>query len=395
MALLVSGLIFLQNGAAQGAYGDPDTSFGMLQSGNINDMSFPYSPNVVALQPDGKILVAGYRTEAGKNIAVLRRYLQNGWVDTSFGDAGTAVFSSLSHSYGALHNITVLANGKILVSGISSYYVGNDLHHNTLIWRFKTNGVYDATWGETGRVLFRGAGVSLGAYLPAGSSSQKIFVGFRGDSEFRLYRLLSNGSLDPTFDGDGVKTVPLGNASAVLANNALFVAGRSASDLQGISIIKYTVDGTSFPGFGWLGVFSGNPFDAYGCSGYAVNEFRSFAVQSDGRFLAGGYNVNEGQTYVSSLLFRHQPNGAFDTSFNMFPCDGNAYIIEKIKIHTDDTIFYRSTNGIARRTKDGQPDGWFNAPFYVYQVDYLVQPDGKVVLVGRDGDYARLSRHLP
>jgi hypothetical protein len=68
---------------SHGAWGDYDTTFGFL--GAIVDNTVTnHTPQGVAVQTDGKILVTGYRLVGGKKRLFLRRYLSNGQVDTSF-----------------------------------------------------------------------------------------------------------------------------------------------------------------------------------------------------------------------------------------------------------------------------------------------------------------------
>src|SRR5262245_62107600 len=106
---------------ARANWGDFDTTFGFLGATMDSSVTSHY-PNGVALQPDGKILVTGYRLVSGKKRFFLRRYLSNGQVDTSFGNNGSAISNALividADYYG--QKIVVQDNGRIAVVGMGN-----------------------------------------------------------------------------------------------------------------------------------------------------------------------------------------------------------------------------------------------------------------------------------
>lgn len=399
------GLILTQTLSANGAFGDPDPTFGFLGSGKINDISLQYSPWEIALQPDGKILVVGMKSESGYKRLILRRYHANGTPDFGFGDDGTAVtYNGALGKIDGFPQILVQDDGKILVAGGVTITIpgptGTDYKtFRGAIWRFNPDGYYDFYWGSAGRLLLQGTGVaSFAAYQPAGSDSQNIFAAVNtiAPDDYLLYRLLSNGSPDSTFGGgDGVTTIPREITKILVSGGALYMLDSNYMS-QNIRIYKRTLQNLPYRGFGTQGIFTGNPLTAYGCTGKDFNRYTSFGIQSDGKIVTGGQNHTP---YFSDqgLLVRHMPNGAFDLSFNnMKPCDGDfsAFGVERIRIHTNDEIFYRKIMGIYRRMPDGTPNGHFQ-PFE-YPRDYAVRPDGKVVTVGIDSNHnlVQLSRYL-
>ncbi len=90
-----------------GTSGIVRTDFGTY--GEIQDM---------ALQPDGKIITAGYWSPGGDNFLVVR-YLTNGSLDTSFGTLGKASVDFYGASdYG--NGVALRADGKIAVVGFAA-----------------------------------------------------------------------------------------------------------------------------------------------------------------------------------------------------------------------------------------------------------------------------------
>ena len=79
--------------------GSLDSSFGLngkVVTNDVSEGSFIYDyARAAALQPDGKILVAGYRKifnqGAYDNFFLLKRYLTDGSLDIQFGDSGSVV----------------------------------------------------------------------------------------------------------------------------------------------------------------------------------------------------------------------------------------------------------------------------------------------------------------
>ncbi len=228
-AVIVLAIIF-QASEARAAWGDLDTSFGF--GGVAIDAVTGYVPRDVAFQPDGKILVTGYRTSnLGGNVFFLRRYLSNGSLDTAFGLNGEASgFSSgglrLNHRG---QKIAVLPNGKIAVVGTANGFYA--------VWQVTASGRNDRTFGQNGLEI-------LSRFPAIGSSeiniqSGKILLSLavQSDSTYiALLRLTSSGTLDGTFNGSGVAVTSIfqtanGEGGTVVdADGKITVGGRKSSD---------------------------------------------------------------------------------------------------------------------------------------------------------------------
>lgn len=101
----------------------------------------------VLLQPDGKIIVAGFCWSPG--YFLLSRYHPNGALDTSFGGGDGKVTAPTPTPYPYLNDAALQSDGKIVVAGI----VRTDPYFGiitTILARFLPDGGLDPTFGAGG-----------------------------------------------------------------------------------------------------------------------------------------------------------------------------------------------------------------------------------------------------
>lgn len=207
--LFAAFAIIFQVFETKAAWGDYDPSFGF--GGVAVDSVTGYYPQATALQPDGKILVTGYRTSVyGGNVFFLRRYLSNGSIDTAFGTNGEASgFDTigLRSNYVGL-NIAVLPNGKIAVAGKANGFYA--------VWQVSANGKNDKTFGQNGLLLLNQYPVNQ--YMSRQNpeiniQGGKILLTFpkvsAANEPIVLVRLNANGTLDQTFGNAGESVTDL------------------------------------------------------------------------------------------------------------------------------------------------------------------------------------------
>ncbi len=96
----------------------------------------------VTLQPDGKILVAGF----SKGDFALVRYNSDGSLDTSF-DGDGKVSTDIGSGDDRGHSVTIQADGKILVAGSSH----NGKNTDFALVRYNSNGSLDTSFGTPAR----------------------------------------------------------------------------------------------------------------------------------------------------------------------------------------------------------------------------------------------------
>jgi uncharacterized delta-60 repeat protein len=251
----------------------------------------------LAIQGDGKIVVAGISDAAGGGDFALARYNTDGSLDGAFGTGGTV----LTDLRGALASDLALAlatqsDGKIVAAGVSDAAGGDDF----ALVRYNTDGSLDGAFGAGGTVLtdFSGSGSSDDALAVAVRSDSKIVAAgysYVGDQpDFALAGYNPDGTLDGTFGTGGkVLTDFSGNGSsdqafalAIQGDGKIVVAGYSDANGSGdFAFARYSADGGLDGTFGTGGKvltdFSGN---GSGDTAFAL------AIQGDGKIVVAGYS---------------------------------------------------------------------------------------------------------
>jgi uncharacterized delta-60 repeat protein len=286
----------------------------------------------VAIQSNGKIVVAGKSYNGSKRFDfALTRYNANGSLDTTF-DGDGKVTTDFGGGDDTAHSVAIQSDGKIVVAGYI-YKVGGD---DFALARYNANGSLDTTFDGDGKVT-TDFGVSLDrAYSVAIQSDGKIVVAgesYNGSKwlDFALTRYNANGSLDTTFDGDGKVTTDFGGGDdtahsvAIQSDGKIVLAGssgiRGTFDSDDFALTRYNANGsldTTFDGDGKVTTDFGKNLDDHG---YSV------AIQSDGKIVVAGESKHVRGGYDFALA-RYNANGSLNTSF-----DGDGKVTTTIGIH--------------------------------------------------------------
>lgn len=288
-------------------------------------------------QPDGKIVVAGSSTNVtgttGSDM-LLARYNANGTLDSSFGTNGIVLTAAgPSNNSDFAFGLDIQPDGKLVVAG----YTGkapNNIEQDTVVARFTSAGVLDSTFGTGGIVITAvGAGTNSdraqdiqvqpdGKLVVLGTVSSDGTTG----NDTVLMRYDTKGILDPGF-GTGGKVVTavgpdiggpsgdIANALLLLPDGKIVVAGGSnnlgGSTGQDIALVKYTSAGALDPSFGTGGkVFT--PM----VPGAILDVANAVQVQADGKLVVAGTSQNTGgATGQDFAVLRYNSNGTLDTTF--------------------------------------------------------------------------------
>ena len=192
--------------------GQVDPSFGVGGTVKTDFDGGSYDePYALALQRDGRIVVAGYTTNApsreilfGADNLALARYLDNGLLDETFGHEGKTVVDagSLDEEFRA---VALTADGKIVAAGFTNGERGGDM----LVARFTRNGILDQSFGlhqgytatDFGSRSERLSGLVL---QPDGRIVAGGQVALAEGADFAVVRYDSQGRLDSTFGRNGL-----------------------------------------------------------------------------------------------------------------------------------------------------------------------------------------------
>ena len=227
----------------------------------------------VAVQPDGKVVLAGTVTTGTGTFAVgLARFHPNGNLDFGFGNSGVVVdpFAFGVNSTGvALHR---LPDGRLLVAGSLDFGNGDQ---DFYVGRLLESGAPDTTFGLVGTgaayIAFDlgGDATDTLAAMAIDRSGRILLAGSVDvaptDIDLGIVRLTPNGLLDTGFSGDGKLTVPassggadFGLALAVHPTGGMVVGGATwSSDLGGhfsMVLARVLADGSLDGSFGAGGI---------------------------------------------------------------------------------------------------------------------------------------------
>lgn len=264
--------------------------------------------NAVALQSDGKILVAG-RYENPSRCVVLARYAANGTLDSTFGSAGKVITTIAGEGMGiALH-----AGGIV---------VGADTPDGMAVIRFTASGALDRSFGASGIVRFAVPDPTPGAYTDLHAlavdplDNGLIVAGKYSDGlayHLTLARFTADGTPDATFGNYGYTTFHPGpgdyvaESVAVDADGKVVVAGCASEASTNVLVARFDEWGNLDPTFNeGLGYADDFPGDAH-----------SLFIQSDGKIVAAGAITNQGSSPQTStmIIVRYGPDGIPDQSF--------------------------------------------------------------------------------
>jgi uncharacterized delta-60 repeat protein len=191
------------------------------------------SAHDLAIQADGKIVAVG---TGGFDSYALARYESDGTLDPSFGGNGK-VLTNLTGGFDVAYAVAIQANGKIVVAGRSAGAGGR-----FAVARYESDGSLDSSFGGDGKVLTnftRGLDLALGIAIQ--SDRRIVAAGHAGGTRtsprnhrFAIARYRANGALDRTFSGDGKRVVDFTSGDdwaqdvAIQRGGKIVAAGRAA-----------------------------------------------------------------------------------------------------------------------------------------------------------------------
>jgi len=362
--------------AAQAATSMVDTSF---INPNLNAAIYS-----IAVQSDGKILVAGNFTTAGPNSTAygrVARFNADGSLDTGFVNPA---------ANGSLRGIAVQSSGKIVIGG--SFTKINDVNRSRIA-RLNSDGSLDTTFGD----LSLNGGVNSLAV----QSDDKIVIAGQFNtvsavSRKILARLNSDGTLDTTFANPNLNSAA--QALAVQPDGRVVVGGSfttaGASNTTRQRVARFNTDGTLDTGFADANL---------GATVAAV------ALQDDGKVLIGGDFTTVGAANLPyARLARLNADGTVDTDFADSGIGGAVYTVTvqgdgKILVGGNFTTAGASSatyGRLARFTAAGVLDTNFPNPALNAEVRAITPINAGTILVGGNfqittpATYTRLVRFL-
>ncbi len=378
----------------------------------------------VVLQQDDKLLVAGYSTSSvtGKDLTLIR-YNTDGSLDASFGSGGIVTLDVQLGSDDIAYDLALQPDGKIVVAGSSD----NGSDQDAFVARFDTEGALDPDFGTNGIVLtdFDGGQSDEIRVVKVHALTGNIIVGGSSIISSALAkpvvaRYLPTGELDSSFETNGIRLMWINNNDdqyvfkvediAVLPNGKITAVGWR--DFPGLSwdsdyfAARINADGSmdnTFSGNGvniYNGGFNGhdrayaihlntdNSF--YMCGGGYIStleyDFSFFEINADGTS-GGSAAAADWGTFSDDRAYSlaEDMNGAFVMAGSSGSSNEKAFAVARLNASfgLDNTF-----------SGDGKVTTTFGNNSVNEAFDMLIQSDNKIVAVGYSGEDFAIARYL-
>ena len=282
--------------------------------------------HATVIQRDGAIVAAGESNASGTHDFAVARYTAAGALDPSFGSGGL-VATDFGKSDDRAFAVALQPDGRIVVAGVSNRSGSRDF----ALARYNTDGSLDLTFGNNGLVVLpvrplsvdivRGVAIQRDGKILAAGVTYDETVSLRPQGDFMLVRYAPDGQLDPAFGVGGIATTNFEGESydepqaIVLQPDGRIILGGSSNTGGGfgrifgadnLALARYLPNGLLDPTFGQAGkviVDAGSLFES----------IRAIALDPSGRIVAVGRT--SGERRGDLLLTRFQPDGSLDATF--------------------------------------------------------------------------------
>lgn len=398
----LAGLIYAGTGSLDASFGTNGAATVFI---NGSDMA-----RDVVIQPDNKIIVAGTSQTAGNQDFSLSRLNPDGSLDTNFGAGGKVLtpfdnFDSLDNA----RAVALQADGKIVLAG--TYSIGSG--YQIALARYNSDGSLDTSFDGDGKVTTR-VNAAVGSLIDisgvAIDAAGKIiavgtFVSNPGGNSFIAARFSANGTLDTSFGNGGVAVTTVGSSGgqaytvAVEPDGKIVLGGYAfiSGSTTGFALVRYNSDGLLDASFGNQGKV------VTSISGTSTQDsINSIVIQPDGKIVAAGRVLGN---FADSALARYNPDGSLDSSFGVAGKVINSIstrddLLSDVALQTDGKLvasgfaWAPTTNNdflVARYNPDGTRDSSFGIGGFALTslstgddraAAIALQSDDKVITVG-------------
>ena len=352
------------------------------------------------IQPDGKILVAGFQDVSGNQNFAVARYNTNGSLDNSFGTGGLVLFDAGTES-DAAWALALQDDGKIILGG--SVYNQNTTFDDYALVRLNSDGTPDNTFGTGGLVITDIDGYWDNAYAMVLQTDGKILLAGEGyitsNRKVCVVRYNTDGTLDASFGAGGIAIHVIGcgeertRAIALQADGKIIVAGYFNEGIDDQTFVtRFNSDGTVDNTFGNNGTAT---LDIAGND----DQFWTLYILPDGKILAGG--TTDPADDPDYLLVKYLSDGTLDNSFGSNGMALNNFgvndFLKSMIVDADGKILTAGGGfsfELIRFLDTGYPDTDFGTNGIVntsignfcFAHSVCLQADGRIVVSGHSND---------
>ena len=370
-------LIILNAFAGASVYaadGDLDATFdgdGVV----ITDYNRSDTTSAIAVQPDGKVVVAGYTYNTSNGaVIIVMRYNLDGSLDNTFGTNGQTVIPSSAY----ITSVAIAPDGKIVFAGTIIVTPSPEFSTSDIfVGKLNSDGTLDATFGNGGTNQYdlqinrddRGYSVLV---QPDGKIVVSGTTGSFTTYDFAIIRLNPNGSYDPTFNGGGISSAPIPlrrsavffNSIAIQSDNKIVAVGSAivetattpSSIVQSLYTLRFNVNGTLDATFDGDGI-------ALTRQGASDTVGTTVSIAPDGKILAAGRGRTNSN--FQRYLVKYNPDGSLDSTFGTGGTIlGGFNGILQAAVQADGKILATDGSAVIRFSPNGLVDTSFNGTGY-------------------------------
>jgi uncharacterized delta-60 repeat protein len=405
LRLLLLVVTSLTASFAYAAPGDLDTTFSTDGKRTLSFFNESSRGHAVMVRPDGRIVIAGTCGPFLASYFCITQIGATGLIDDAFGSQGIGVQVVQIGDSDTVTAAALQPDGKIVVAG----YCKVGTRYDFCLARLTAAGRPDSSFDDNGQLTTDvSPNGSDYAFAIAIQSDGKIVVAgrcgnFGQPSNFCVVRYESNGTLDDSFSSDGKASTDIVqddtvNAVAIQADGKIIAAGTCADSSSIVDerfcIVRYRTIGLVDTGFPIMPARGGSNGDR--------SVVAAIVVQPDGRFVAVGY-CDIGSSGNRACLSRYNTDGSTDLTFRSTPWPEANFTPSAAAFRPDGKIAVAGNKGagmsnrfvIALYNSDGTLDQSFGLDGQAV-ADFAntgdaakaiaVQSDGKFVLAGECND---------
>jgi uncharacterized delta-60 repeat protein len=285
---------YFNNGTLDTSFGSGGTALIDLPPGDV------FTPGAlsttIAMQGDGKIIVGGRWNDQ----FALVRLTSSGKLDTTFSGDGIATTDFGNGPSGGIRDLVVQPDGKIVAVGSSNGVIA--------MARYTTSGNLDTTFDGDGKVLTNLSGSGEHMNVVALQSDGKILTAgaaLPSGPQAAVSRYTTSGQLDTTFDGDGTRIISsTGELQAMLLQSDGKIVAMSAGQ-----VLRLNNNGSTDSSFGIGGTFTVPAFSG------GRDDLNGLGFRGDGKIILGGTQAYYDRSYNQGILLRLNSNGTLDSGF--------------------------------------------------------------------------------
>jgi uncharacterized delta-60 repeat protein len=303
--------------ARHNADGSADTEFGDAGVQTTLFTGSQATAYAAVLQSDGKVVLAGEIVTGSQYAFGLARYNTDGSLDTGFSDDGKLT-TDFGAKHGVAYTLAVQSDGKLLVAG--DLWSGSE--HDFGVVRYNADGSLDNSFSSDGVVSTDFGGYDAATSIVVQSDGKILVAGSSKNGthwDFALARYNSDGSLDTSFGSNGRLTTDIGTEGGfgsggqknshdyaadmkISATGKIYVAGSSSlGSGYDFALARYSADG----------VLEGVLTTDFGANDYGS----SLVLQTDGQMLIAGKTHTGSKSDMAAARY-NALDGSLDTSFD-------------------------------------------------------------------------------